>query len=245
MLGRMDDNRDLMSTIGQGDGSLRHEFKYFLGQADYRIMSGILRQVLSVDPHGSGNHEYWIRSLYFDTSDFNDYNEKLIGVGIRKKIRLRLYHLDQQEIKLEIKNRRGELMAKEVTHIDRGKVAGIIAGNHSLLLDQPDDPVAAKVFYFFSRDYYHPASLVDYEREAYTYPIEDVRITFDKNIRASGINLEPFSEKVVMNPVFQEETVVMEVKFNRFLPGFIRDLLANCAGVRDAISKYCLSRMHW
>ena len=43
-----------------------------------------------------------------------------------------------------------------------------------------------------------------------------------------------------MVPVLGEDQVVLEVKFNDFLPGYLNDVLADIPKVNLAVSKYVL-----
>ena len=219
----------------------RHEVKYFISQAGLKILSGIFADVLEPDSHGNEYNEYWIRSLYFDSMDNVDYFDKMSGTLKRKKIRMRIYDLHQKKIKLEIKNKFSDYILKEISFLDRSDASEIINGNIDVLL-KANQSVLNRIYYFMQRNYYRPVVLVEYEREAYVSSLESIRITIDKNIRSNSTNLDLFDPNVSMNPVFDHDTVVLEVKFNRFLPHWIKEILKNISGERYAISKYCLSR---
>ena len=88
----------------------------------------------------------------------------------------------------------------------------------------------------------HPVVIVDYIREAYIYEPEDVRITFDKEIRTGMNNLDMFDPHIPTLPVMDENVVVLEVKFQRVLPDFIKNLLTGISAQRMAVSKYVLCR---
>jgi len=233
------------TTINRFEDRYRHELKYYIGIvsfADYQVLSRALTETMQVDPHCNAQKEYWIRSLYFDTPENDDYYEKVSGLFRRKKIRLRIYDVDQPDAKIEIKNRVRDFVFKESGALPREDALELINGNKEVLL-KSDNPTMNNVYYYMSRDLYRPAVLVDYEREAYVLPPEDIRITFDKNIRGSGVDFDLFSHAVHMTPVFDEETMVMEVKFKEFLPGWIRSILNIYMGEPHPISKYCFSRI--
>jgi hypothetical protein len=193
------------------------------------------------DPYGGENNEYWIRSLYFDTLDNDDFYDKEIGVMRRKKIRLRIYDVNQQWVKIEIKNKSDQYMMKETASLSREEATALINGDKEILLKH-DNEVLNNVYYFMCRDLYRPVIIVDYEREAYVAPIENIRITFDKNIRASSVEFDLFNPGLNMQPVFDDPTMVVEVKYNHFLPTWLKDILSSFHSERYAISKYCLGR---
>lgn len=69
---------------------LRQEKKYLMNLVSMKRLSGRLAQVMIEDPH-NGAEGYCVRSLYFDTLRDTDYEEKLDGLELRRKIRLRIY----------------------------------------------------------------------------------------------------------------------------------------------------------
>jgi len=87
-----------------------------------------------------------------------------------------------------------------------------------------------------------PRVIVDYYREAYIFPIEDVRVTFDKNIRTAYRGVDLFSRTMPTYSVIDDYDMVLEVKFNRYLQTYIRALIQMDSHVRSAVSKYCLCR---
>jgi len=219
----------------------RHELKYFISFTDHKVLSDILADTLQADPHSNRQNEYWIRSLYFDTPGNNDYYEKMIGVDRRKKVRLRIYHTDQPEVNVEIKYKVNEYILKETALVTREDAAALINGNKEILLNY-HNTILNQVYYIMSKDLYRPVVIVDYEREAYISPTQDIRITFDKSIRGSSVDFDLFSKDINMSPVFDEKTMVMEIKYNHFFPDWLRSVLSLSSGERYAISKYCLSR---
>lgn len=80
----------------------RHEIKHEISLTDYLVLRQRLSAVAQKDIHGD-NGSYQIRSLYFD--DFLDtaLMEKVNGVNIREKFRLRYYDDDTSYIRLEKK----------------------------------------------------------------------------------------------------------------------------------------------
>ena len=67
----------------------RQEKKYWMNLAEMKRLAGALAPVMLQDKH-NGAQGYRIRSLYFDTVNERDYEEKLNGIEMRRKLRLRL-----------------------------------------------------------------------------------------------------------------------------------------------------------
>jgi hypothetical protein len=234
------------SGPGEADEEIkvyRHELKYFISFTNYQILSTLLRAHMQMEPNciGKRDNSYWIRSLYFDTAGNKDFYEKQIGYNLRKKIRLRIYDVNQPFAKLEIKNKNDQFMMKETASLSREDAEALIRGSREVLF-KSGLPILYRVFYLMSEHFYRPAILVDYYREAYVAPIQHIRITFDKEIKASNVDFRLFAPDLQMQPVFDEPTMVLEVKFHRFLPNWIKGLLSSFAAERSAISKYCLGR---
>lgn len=219
---------------------LRRELKFYLSYADYLHLKSLLSCVLSRDAHAEKQSDYFIRSLYFDSFDNVDYHEKIAGLNRRKKIRLRIYDPMQDWAKLEIKNKWGNFSYKESAMVDE-KMACALAEQNFDVLRSNDNAILQKTHRIFSLGQYRPVVIVDYEREAYTYPENNVRITFDKNIRGAK-SIDMFSQDLPTVPVLKENTVVLEVKYTGNLPETIKHLLSAVDAVPSSISKYCLSR---
>jgi hypothetical protein len=223
----------------------RHEDKYIISKAEYVYLSQLLPVVMKQDAYVRGNG-YRIRSLYFDTIDCNDYLEHLIGVSNRKKIRLRIYDLNDVAVKLEIKNKEDTYTVKETAEINREEAVKLLSGNLDFLISK-NNTTMHKVWMYMKMDRYYPQFLVDYNRKAYIYQVGDVRITFDTHIMVSkDCNL--FNEKSELISVLQDGMVLMEVKYNKNLPYEISNMLASAMITQQiSFSKYCMGqeRLIW
>ena len=107
---------------------LRHERKYLLPQEEYRRLRGTLESLLPKDSH-TGDSGYSIRSLYFDTLWDGDYFEKLDGVELRRKLRLRLYDPTAGHAFLEMKQKEGEYQLKRSLRLSRAAAAALAGGS--------------------------------------------------------------------------------------------------------------------
>ena len=85
-----------------------------------------------------------------------------------------------------------------------------------------------------------PVVLVDYERTAWTMPVERVRITLDEHVRAARSSAL-FDGAVPMVGVHSGSAVIL-VKYDHYLPGHIRRLLSAVQGQNMSISKYAAAR---
>lgn len=222
---------------------LRHELKFFINEMQYLVLSGVLDQVLERDPSGDEFNEYHIRSLYFDTIWNTALYDKLDGDQNRDKYRIRIYNLSDKDIKLECKTKIGTLISKRSMLIPKLLAEQLIAGDPSGL-ETTRSGLLNDVYREMTVNLLRPAVIVDYVREAYLHPAEEVRITFDKQLR-SGLNSKDlFNPNVPTIPPFDNGEIILEVKYNRVLPPYIRDILTTyCPGAtQSAISKYTWCR---
>lgn len=222
----------------------RHELKFYLNRGDYELLRKRLLLTLEQDRFAKlRGGEYFIRSLYFDDADDGAFREKLAGENDRDKYRLRTYNMLDDVVKLERKHKEQGYILKESLDLSRGEAESLIAGDYGVLLGR-EEPFARRMYRTFATSLYKPRVIVDYMREAYTFSVEDVRVTFDKNVRTGYRSVDLFSPNVITYPAVSGYDMVLEVKFNRYLPTYVRALLQVDAHARSAISKYCLCRKY-
>jgi len=220
---------------------MRHEQKYFINEADAWLLGRRLPLVMKRDENSDENGEYFIRSLYFDDNEDSAFFDKLAGVQNRDKYRIRIYNLSDKVIKLERKSKRGDYITKSSLTISRSLCDQLIAGdtNH---LQHAADPLLQDFYVQMVTKGLHPAVIVDYVREAFVYPVEDVRVTLDKHLRSGLYSHDLFSPNVVTVPPVTDPTVILEIKYNRKMPDMIPGLVDVVESQRCAISKYTLCR---
>lgn len=223
----------------------RHELKYIITEGEHAILSRRLRMTMAQDANAAkAGGEYHIRSLYFDDPYDIALQEKEDGVEIRDKYRIRIYNHSDATIKLERKHKYDQYIQKSSLSLSREECDSILAGDYRFLLDRPE-PFAGHMFKQFTVDRIRPKVLVDYTREPYVFPVEDVRITFDKDIRTAMRSTDLFNPNVPTYPVSNlKNCMVLEVKFNRYLPYYISTLIQVGAADHSAVSKYLYCRTY-
>ena len=222
---------------------LRHELKYHITPAELGVLRGVLRPLMQLDPNGNENNEYHIRSLYFDTINDDALEEKIAGVGNRKKYRIRIYNFSDRVIKLECKSKYGDLISKQSVSIPRELAEQLIAGDPEGL-QRMRHPLFHDVFREMRTRLLRPAVIVDYVREAYIHPAEEVRITFDKQLRTGLFSQDLFERWLPTICPLDDNSMILEVKFDNYLPDYICRLLWSCNAQRSAVSKYTWCRRY-
>lgn len=222
---------------------LRHELKFFINPIEYAVLSRVLNHTLERDANGDENNEYHIRSLYFDTIFNEALIDKLDGVKDRNKYRIRIYNFSDQNIRMECKTKVGSLISKRSMEIPKLLAEQLIAGDPTDL-ERTGSGLLRDVYREMKLNLLKPKVLVDYVREAYLHPAEEVRITFDKQLRTGLSSTDLFNSDIPTVSPFDNDEMILEVKYNRVLPPHIRDLL--CTHVHSArnsaISKYVWCR---
>ncbi|MGL5259909.1 MAG: polyphosphate polymerase domain-containing protein [Lachnospiraceae bacterium] len=221
--------------------TLRCEKKYGLDLILAKQMQHKLQYILQKDSHGNSEDGYRVRSLYFDTIDNSDFYDKVDGYHQRRKIRLRVYPPNAQFAKLEIKAKEGDLQLKRSVTLDKATALKLCYGDFSPLMEIEND-LTKELYGRLTTKLYRPACVVEYDRTAFVSPINDIRITIDKNLRASESNFNLFDENLIMNNVTLFDSVTLEVKYNNFLLSYIKDMLALHEYPQSSISKYCAAR---
>ena len=219
----------------------RHELKYFIHPAEVEALRARLRPVMKMDSHCRGGKPYVIRSLYFDDIDDSAYFDKQSGVMNRDKYRIRIYRYSDQEICLERKRKLGDLIQKSSVQITRRLCEQIISGDPRGLY-RANNPLLKDVYAQMRTRLLRPSVIVDYEREAYLHPAQNVRITFDLKLRSGLSSVDLFNPKLATVCPHDENTEILEIKFDNYLPDYISGLMAGTRAERSAISKYILCR---
>jgi len=220
----------------------RQELKYYINYAEYQNLAKIISNLFTIDKNSRENNKYHVRSLYFDDKSNSSYFEKIYGIEKRKKYRIRLYNLEKEPIKIEIKNRFNNSIFKESIIIEPGDAKKIISGDYKCLLKY-NNPVTEKLYVEFCGNYYKPVVIIDYYREAYHFDLNNLRVTFDSDLKKCETTLNDiFSDKLDLSPVLNKRKIILEIKFNSKLPAWLKNVLQLPAFERCAISKYSLSR---
>ena len=106
---------------------LRQEKKYLLNIIEGEKIRGRLEQAMMKDAH-NGSRGYRIRSLYFDTLDDSDFYDKIEGIELRRKLRLRIYSPESDFAMLEMKQKEGSYQRKRSLRVSREDAQKLIKG---------------------------------------------------------------------------------------------------------------------
>ena len=205
----------------------------------YRLGARFARVMIS-DPHNKSDG-YPIRSLYFDSLDDRDFDDKEEGMELRQKIRLRNYGPQSDFAKLEMKQKQGPYQRKRSLSLCKADAQRLIRGDYSPLLTVPDD-FGRECYGIMNMYCYQPRSVVEYRRKAFIAKENNIRVTLDHHIIGTEANYDIFSPSLMQNTLFDQSLAVLEVKYNGFLLSYIKDLVSEVNQSETSVGKYALSR---
>ncbi len=219
----------------------RHEVKVSINSFDKEVLSSRLSYTLKKDKHLGENGFYKVRSLYFDDIHDTSLKEKLNGIIYREKYRIRTYDNSVSIIRLEKKVKNNTLGYKESALLTLDECKNIINGNYHFLKDR-SEMVCKQLYVKMRTDMFKPKTIIEYDREAYIWDPGRVRITIDSNVRTGISSVDFLDFDVPMINIVNNNTAILEIKYDNYLPSHISNLLQINSRQKAAISKYVLGR---
>ena len=223
------------------DPKYRHEWKHVLNTGDLLILRQRLRAVMESDPHAIDG-KYYIRSLYFDNPDDKALREKIDGVNMREKFRIRLYNCDSSVIHLEKKSKRNGLGTKYSAVLTAEQAQKIVDGDIDWML-RSDHPLIQELYCKMRYQGMRPKTIVDYTREPFIFRPGNVRVTLDYDIR-TGLGCTDFLNPDAVTIPAGDAPILIEVKWDEFLPSIIRALVSIPDRRVGSFSKYAQCRIY-
>ena len=200
-----------------------------------------LRAVATPDPHAVDG-KYRIRSLYFDTPSDKALREKLDGVNRREKYRIRFYNRDPSVIHLEKKSKLNGLGTKYSADLTAEEAQRIVDGDLDWMLSS-DRPLVRELYCRMRGQGLRPKTIVDYTREPFIFRPGNVRVTLDYDIR-TGLACTDFLNPDAVTVPAGDAPILLEVKWDAYLPDIIRDLVQMPGRHASAFSKYAQCRIY-
>jgi SPX domain protein involved in polyphosphate accumulation len=225
------------------ENGYRHEFKYLISKRSADILRYRLPHVMQRDPNTGETGKYTIRSLYFDDLSNSALDEKLSGLAHREKFRIRYYNYDPTFLKLELKEKHGNLTKKTAASITFKEAEIICSASANGIIENPNDLVH-KLQQDCRLCGLRPRVLVDYDRTPFVCKDGNTRITLDENLRTRPYCTDLLAPEHAMIPILDRDQVILEVKFDDFLPGYLDAAMADIPKAALAISKFALCLSH-
>jgi len=230
----------------------RLEFKYLVPNTRKEELMKDIMPYLKHDYYSEKREqkEYTVRSIYLDTPVLTSYYEKLAGLKIRNKFRIRGYNelTPDSIVFVEIKRKENDFVSKDRAllffpelkdFLNRNDLTKI--RNHSIEYEKR--LASAKNFLFYlTKDKLEPIINVVYEREAMECKFgSGLRVTFDMNIRSYLTHcFDNLFNNVEMETLFPSH-FILEIKYNKALPQWVPVIINKYNLRKESLSKYALS----
>jgi hypothetical protein len=224
----------------------RFEFKYILSAAKRQAVEKDLSYFLEYDPFVADkeDHQYFVRSLYYDDPHNTAFHDKIDGLHSRSKFRVRTYSRSvdtEAPFYLEIKGRHNNLVYKHRTPVnhDDSRWAQLSGGEftQNLIAQTEKSDVLDAFQYQLYRKRLRPVALIDYRRRPYVSKYDpSFRITFDERLKATKTDTLFPGRSAVSHHVISGYTIV-EVKFKHHLPSWFHQVIQAHELQRVSISK--------
>lgn len=219
----------------------RHEWKHEISYGDMLVLRRRLSAIMKTDTHAV-NGKYLIRSLYFDNASDKALREKIDGVNVREKFRIRYYNKDTSLIHLEKKSKINGLCLKESTTLSAEQAQAIANGDYAWMADSGVNLIQ-ELYSKMMGQGLRPKTIVDYMREPFVFAPGNGRVTIDYDIR-TGLGCTDFLNPECVTVPAGDAPIILEVKWDDYLPDIIRDIV-QLPGCRvGAFSKYAACRIY-
>lgn len=219
----------------------RHEWKHEINYSDMIILRQRLKAVMKSDENAVDG-KYFIRSLYFDNISDKALHEKIDGVNCREKFRIRYYNDDTSLIHLEKKSKINGLGNKQSANLSAEEAQKIVDGDFDWMIDC-DRPLVQELYSKMKSRGLRPKTIVDYTREPFVFSAGNVRVTLDYDIR-TGLYCTDFLNPDCITIPAGNAPIILEVKWDEFLPSVIRDIVQLESRHTAAFSKYAACRIY-
>lgn len=219
----------------------RHEWKHEINYSDMIILRQRLKAVMKPDKNAVDG-KYFIRSLYFDNISDKALREKIDGVNCREKFRIRYYNNDTSLIHLEKKSKINGLGNKKSASLSAEEAQKIVDGDFDWMIDC-DRPLVQELYSKMMSQGLRPKTIVDYIREPFVFSAGNVRVTLDYDIR-TGLYCTDFLNPDCITIPAGNAPIILEVKWDEFLPSVIRDIVQLENRRTAAFSKYAVCRIY-
>ena len=221
----------------------RHEYKYRIDARQRAVLLLRAQGILERDAHAGPDGAYLIRSLYFDSPEDACFYENENGDDPREKYRIRFYNCDTSRISLECKAKSRGMTKKTACPVTADQCRQFMAG----VIPEPVgavSPAQAAMFTQMRLKSLRPVVIVQYIRAPFVCDAGNVRVTFDDDIVSSNDIAGFLQPEIPLRCVLGTGESILEVKWDEFLPSYIKDRLALDSLQWTSFSKYYLCRKY-
>lgn len=211
----------------------RYEKKYLLTENQYKLMREKLATYMEVDCYGL----HTINNIYYDTPDYQLIRQSLSKPVYKEKLRMRSYGTAtlESDVFIEIKKKFDGVVYKRRVSMK------LLEANKYLLKEKQANKttqITREIDWFLKVYELSPKVFLAYDRIAlFGKKDEDLRITFDTNIRWREENLD-LTKGSNGRQLLQPGQVLMEIKIPQVMPLWLSHLLDELEIRSTSFSKY-------
>jgi hypothetical protein len=228
----------------------RFELKYAIPKARAPEIVEYAGEYCNLDSYAkelpNGRFGYSVRSLYFDGPELPLYATRLDAKSVRTVLRVRTYGeaSPKEPVFLETKRK---LINRVIKH--RVQVGTVSSWSGvSGLVGSPVGTLSHRFSKLIEQWGAVPAVLVHYEREIFVergLDDQSTRLTLDTNVCAARRTTDvAASFGGVGSPIVPPDWMIMELKFNKVMPAWMRLLLQELSICSESVSKFGLGVSH-
>ena len=218
----------------------RHEQKYLLDEDTFQKVIEVMDKHMMPDKYNVNHEPYTISNIYFDTEDDYLIRTSLSKPKYKEKLRLRSYGVPKNDsnVFLEIKKKFNDIVNKRRTVLELSEAYEFISsGKPPKLKEYMNKQVIKEIEYFLQIYHLKPKVYLAYDRIAYFEKgNDDLRISFDKNIRTRryDVALECGDDGKNLLP---GGIYLMEIKTSKAMPLWLTDMLSKYKIRKRSFSK--------
>lgn len=221
----------------------RNEMKFLCRDEELRIIRQNLSTLLETDPYTDREQGFYqVNSLYFDDYADTCFYDNEYSLGERRKFRIRTYNDQTDIIKLEKKAKDNTLSRKTSCRLSQPEFQQLFEGEVGALYWQADHPLLQEFCRDIMTKLFQPKVIVTYERTAFVDFPGNVRVTLDRNISASYQTEQFLTNDYLRFPVLEAGMNLLEIKFDEFLPQYIKQIIQADGLQQTTFSKYYMAR---
>lgn len=221
----------------------RHEYKYACNAMQNAILKTRAQGILKRDEHAGPDGAYRIRSLYFDDLEDRCYYENESGIGERDKYRIRIYNGDINRITLEKKSKSRGMTLKTSAGISKEQCRQLMTGIIPPVAEDTAESLKRLLSEMRLKNM-RPKVIVEYVRYPFVEKNGNVRITFDESVSSSNELTGFLEQNIVFRPVMECGQSILEVKWDEYLPDYIKNSMQLDTLLWSSFSKYYLCRRY-
>jgi hypothetical protein len=188
-----------------------------------------------------------VRSIYFDTPNFNHFKRKQDGLITRKNVVLKTYDSDETRVFLETFRQNEELYMKSKATVPFDRLKMMFTGeifSNEFLWSIKKQEAASRFFFQIYRYNLRPVLKIVSDRIPYKSTVpdkeNDFKLTIQQNIRCSAFpTIDGLFEEDNLKPV-RSNIALMTIKYERSSPAWLKPIISDMEIMQGRLSKYRL-----